>query len=506
MFSSMYIGATGLKTHQVGLNVVSNNLANTSTLAYKTQEFTFGTLMSESVSSSQAPSVGISQRGLGVEVQRIKNDFSQGAFDTSNTATDLAIGGKGFFRVAKDGETFYTRAGNFRFDNEGYIVDPHGYVLQGTNLTAESTGTSGDIRLTPNENGQITSTPQATTQLTNYVNLQGENSDHSSDADNPFFALLNAYDANEADGPLASTQYELSQSLQVYDEDGQTHTVTIYYDKVTTNAADGKSHWEYVVAMDPEEEGRAGFQNTSGAGLLMAGTMTFTSSGELESQSAFTFNGADGSATEDLSQWAVTTFSSNGYPQLTATFASGGSITMGLDLGLTATSATWSGASNAAAVGTDPSQLPGFAANRAANASTAYAGSSATVYSSQNGYGKGYLNNLTVDAQGKLIGQFSNGQSQELYQIHLYNFTNEHGLYLEGNNHYSATTASGTITEGTPGSSNFGQLSQYALEQSNVDLAEQMVQMITTQRGFQVNGKVITTTDTLLQTALNTKR
>ena len=456
--------------------------------------------------TSTDPSVGMSQRGLGVGLQRIKNDFSQGTFDPSNTATDLAIGGKGFFRVAQNGENLYTRAGNFRFDNQGYLVDPHGYVLQGTALGTDATGTSGDIRLTPDENGQLTSDPVATTQLTNYVNLQPDNSDHTKDTDNPFFALLKAYDANDAGGPLGSSQYELSQSFSIYDENGETHEVTIYYDQVTNDSDDGKSYWEYVVAMDPADEGRSGFQNTSGAGLLMAGTLTFSSSGQLESQSAFTFNGTDGSTTENLANWQTAGFSSNGYPAFTATFTNGTSTTIGLDLGLTATSTSWSGASNAAAIGTTASQVPSFESTRATNASTAYAGSSATVQYTQNGYAKGYLTNLTVDSDGKLIGQYSNGRAVELYQINLYNFTNEHGLHSEGNNHYSTTPDVGTISEGIPGTSNFGQLTQYALEQSNVDLAEQMVQMITTQRGFQVNGKVITTTDSLLQSALNIKR
>ncbi len=506
MFSSMFIGATGLKTHQQGLNVVSNNMANSSTVAYKTQEFTFGTLMSQTMTTGQDSSVGISQKGMGVGLERVKNDFSQGVFETSNTATDLAIGGKGFFRVSKDDETFYTRAGNFRFDNQGYIVDPHGYRLQGTDLSADATGATGDIRLTPDENGQITSTPQATTLLTNFVNLQGTNADHSTDADNPFFALLKAYDANATDSPLDSTQYELSQSFQIYDENGDTHDVTIYYDQVTANTTDGKSYWEYIVAMDPADEGRSSFQNTSGAGLLMAGTLTFTSVGQLEAQSAYTFGGTEGSDTENLSSWVPASINSDGFPEFTATVTSNSSVTMGLNLGLTATSNAWSGASTAADVGTDPSQLPQFAATRDARASTAHAGTSATVYYNQNGYGQGYLSNLTVDTDGKLIGQFSNGQSLELYQINLYNFTNEHGLFSEGNNHYSATTASGTMNEGIPGDANFGRLTQYALEQSNVDLAEQMVQMITTQRGFQANGKVITTTDSMLQSALNTKR
>ena len=70
MFSSMYIGATGLKTHQQGLNVVSNNMANTSTLAYKTQEFTFGTLMSQTITTSQDASLGVSQKGMGVGLER----------------------------------------------------------------------------------------------------------------------------------------------------------------------------------------------------------------------------------------------------------------------------------------------------------------------------------------------------------------------------------------------------------------------------------------------------
>lgn len=501
MISSFYIGATGMKTHAQGMQVLGNNIANVNTVGFKGSLTTFANLISQDLSNT-ANAVGYSQVGMGSQVNDIKLDFSQGAFETTNTVTDLAISGKGFFGVTDgNGDMYYTRAGNFHIDNEGYMVSPHGYQLQGLSLYGETQGTSGSIRFEPDEDGQIKLDPKSTTLVTSYNNL-GEG-DYSTSATDPYFAMAQNWDGT-SDPPLSSQLYAYSNSLTIYDENGDSHEVTIYFDEVSASNATGKSYWEFVVAMNPSEEGRAAFEGTSAAGMLMMGTLEFNSAGELLNMSAFTNNGSGGL---NLENWVPSGFDEEGYPLVEATFSGDAGASFGLDLGLSNTESGWSNTvSNAGAVGANAASLPNFNGERGSRSTTNYAGSSSTLYSSQNGYGEGYLNNLTVGTDGVIEGHFSNGQSQELWQVNLYDFTNPYGLYAEGDNLYSATAASGEVRDGYAETNSFGQIAQSTLEQSNVDLASEFVTMITTQRGFQANSKVVTTSDSLLQNALQMKR
>ncbi|MDR0339009.1 MAG: flagellar hook-basal body complex protein, partial [Desulfovibrio sp.] len=128
------------------------------------------------------------------------------------------------------------------------------------------------------------------------------------------------------------------------------------------------------------------------------------------------------------------------------------------------------------------------------------------IYASHDGYAEGHLLYMDVTQGGIVRATYNNGQSQDLYQVVLYRFTSQDGLRNEGNNHYSATPEAGQIQEGLPGQENFGTIEDYSLEQSNVDYAREFSHMIIIQRGFQMNSKVITTSDTMLQRALELKR
>lgn len=150
-------------------------------------------------------------------------------------------------------------------------------------------------------------------------------------------------------------------------------------------------------------------------------------------------------------------------------------------------------------------------------ATTRFLGTTSVLYQDQNGYGRGYLQNVDVDRYGVVTGQYSNSMSAELYQVTLYTFRSPYGLYREGNNHFSATPDSGEALEGSPDGYNaitgtyddtlgLGVIESNAIEASNVDMAEEFATMIVTERGFQANSKVITTTDTLLQSAIHMKR
>lgn len=111
-----------------------------------------------------------------------------------------------------------------------------------------------------------------------------------------------------------------------------------------------------------------------------------------------------------------------------------------------------------------------------------------------------------MSTDGVLSGRYSNGVTLELFQITLYDFPSKTNLKREGGNLFSQTRESGDPASGAAGTGSLGMVYSNAIEQSNVDLAREFVQMITTQRGFQANSKSITTTDTMLDTVINMKR
>lgn len=505
-FQSLYVGTTGMAVHSTRMQNIGNNIANVSTVGYKTTNAHFQTLMSDSiVSGNSGATSGPSQVGLGVGLGAILTDFRTGALIDGSDVTDLGISGDGFFRVVgpDNHQISYTRAGNFRFDRNGFLVDPNGYRLQGQEITAGVNGATTDIQLRGGANGLFSVAPSATTQVTFISNL-GMTDSQSDSAANPLFSMFENWDGASTP-PLGSGLYGFQSAIKVYDENGTQHTLNVYFDKADVSNAGSRDYFEFMVTMDPADDARAGIAGTSGAGLLMTGVLAFASTGQIVDLAAFSYNGVGDS--KILSNWMPTAFTANGYPQLNATFASGANSTIGLNFGLSAGAYQAGGASNAGVVGSVAGNLPSLAsATRSALATTAYAGTSAVSFQSQDGYAEGFLTNLSVDQDGTMLGKYSNGVQQELYQITLYTFNSEFGLRRDGSNHFSETPASGTAVEGYADQDNFGGINSNSLEQSNVDMAQQFAKMIITERGFQANSKIITTADEIIKNAIQMKR
>jgi flagellar hook protein FlgE len=137
---------------------------------------------------------------------------------------------------------------------------------------------------------------------------------------------------------------------------------------------------------------------------------------------------------------------------------------------------------------------------------TQYAVASNTIFKDSNGYGAGDLQDINVNDKGVITGNYSNGEIIPLYRVALAGFQNEQGLVKEGGNLFKSSLASGAAITNRPGSNGLGTLAPGSLEQSNVDIAGEFVEMITTQRGFQANSKIITTVDTMLSEIINLKR
>ena len=139
-------------------------------------------------------------------------------------------------------------------------------------------------------------------------------------------------------------------------------------------------------------------------------------------------------------------------------------------------------------------------------ATTQFASASTTVFQSADGYGAGALQGVDVGTDGLITGSYSNGQKLPLYRIALAKFQSVTNLKKEGGNLYTQTRTSGTATTSLPGTNGLGNIAPNSLEQSNVDIANEFVKMITTQRGFQANSKIITVTDDMLSELINLKR
>jgi flagellar hook protein FlgE len=548
----MWAGVSGLLAHGQRMGLISNNLANVNTVAFKGSNMYFEDLISQNLGTG----AGIAQIGTGVGIGAVYADLSQGGFETTTDALDMAIGGNGYYivqektAIGENGQplssgnmtSYYTRAGNFRFDSDGYLVDPNGYCVQGWEVDTDKIrsnkalgvtttqvpikGSIKDIRL-----DQFQIPARATQNMTVITQLDSSETDHSISATDPFFSmatLWNGQNAVRGEDPLPDDAFAYQSTMKVYDQNGTSHNVTIYYDKVTVSNSGGKSYWEYIVTCNPLEDGRTlpdsnggmSVSSSRSAGLLMMGTLTFDASGNLENTSAYTL---DSSATVsggaiNLNQWTRAEVSRSGYPEFTANFrsVSGGSATdspnainIALNMGIRNTNGFVGGAATAGAVSNAAANLTHynpattkFNTNRTTNNST----SSTTLFNSQDGYTAGMLTGVSVDQNGVLTGTFSNGQVMQLYAVALADFTNAYGLSRAGNNLFTETLNSGQPVTGRANTGRLGSISGNTLETSNVDMAAEMVDMILTQRGFQANSKTITTVDTMLAEVIQLKR
>ncbi|MBW1980205.1 MAG: flagellar hook protein FlgE [Deltaproteobacteria bacterium] len=462
--SSLYSGISGLNVLGNSMAVIGDNIANVNTVAFKSSRVTFQDLLAQNVSVAS----GSAQIGRGSRLSDISATFDQGSFENTSEPTDLAIGGSGFFILENrdTGDRYYTRAGQFKFDQEGYLVNPERYVVQGWRLDAETGEDQGDI--TDIHLNDFSSPPQETNLLQLTTNLDSRRALDTVAGAN----LASKWDAS-LDPPLTPNDYAYQTSINIYDSLGSEHTLTLYFDRTDAN-----DQYEFLVTTDPGKDQNQAAKGAL-AGVYMRGIITYDANGNLASLSNLE------TKDNDPTNWTAATFGTNNYPQFTVDFGQGPQ-TIELNLGL-----YWNGT--------------GWA--RDANfTSTKYASSSTTIGQSQNGYGPGFLQSVSVDTDGIMVGHYSNGQVTPLYRVALANFNNPWDLTKKGGNLFAASQRTGDPSTGHPGTNGLGTIASNALEQSNVDLADQFVKMIIFQRGFQANSRIITTTDTMLQELINLKR
>ena len=544
VMGSMYTGISGLTTHAERMSVLGNNIANTSTVGFKSGNVQFEDLFY----SSRTLGASVGQIGHGARVSSIYQNFSQGAYENTGSVTDVALGGRGFFMVndSLNGSKFYTRAGNFNFNKEGYLVNPQGLRVQGWEAgkteASVTTGAIGDLKL-----DSFQSEPKESTIVSLSVNLSKKAVDKTTPATAPtgtqatdMFALFSKWDGSASPTkPIGDDAYSYQKTINVFDKAGSAHEVTVYFDKARDK--DGKLTWEYIVTANPDEDGRTAMEVPAAAGppvvpaftrkakgLLMAGTMSFNSAGAMENMSAYTYD-AGAAATpanaDDKANWKPAEFDENGFPIFTANFSNLTGVNdtndvssgekperIALDFGMSSKSAAKqyvNATQSMAAAETNIANIASIATadiNKTNKSATSYDLASTTHSMNQDGYTAGFLQEVTVDRNGVVSGRYSNGRKEELFVLGLADFANRQGLSLQGGNLFAQSTSSGEAVIGTANTGRLGTVSSNTLELSNVDMSRQMVKLITTQRGYQSNSKVITTSDEMLQEAINLKR
>jgi len=235
MLTAMYSGVAGLNVHGRALSSVADNIANLNTAAYKSTRTNFGDIM---VQSLTVGGTVVSQVGTGARVLSVQNMMTQGSFENTDLPTDLAINGRGFFEVADTGNSstaantlYYTRAGQFTLDKEGYLVNPSGLRLQGYNVDDE-----GDLEQIVEDLRILTL--QAAAEDTNDVqlsiNLDAEDTDN--------------HPPSQQIDPSDNDTWNYMTTVRIYDSLGIGHDLSLVFQKLEsydgTSLGSPKSVWK----------------------------------------------------------------------------------------------------------------------------------------------------------------------------------------------------------------------------------------------------------------------
>ncbi len=424
ILSSFNIGVSGLKASGSAMSVTGDNIANAGTFGFKGSRAEFQDLLSKSLKGID----GGDQIGSGTKLAHITPKFTQGNINRTESITDLALNGNGFFTLETPKGRGFTRDGSFHFDKDGRLINGDGYPVMG--FTAGEDGKIsqklGAIKL-----GNTTIPAQPTKKVTLSMNLDSR-------------ADVQQFDINNADKTS-----NFNTSMVVYDNVGTQRLVTVYYNKV----ADGQ--WQYHATV-PGEDAAGGQPGTLVE--MATGTLQFDPKGKLQSETpslnAFNFNkGAE--------------------PNQAIEFDFGKSLTEGGD-------------------GDD--------------ATTQFGSYSSIARHTQDGASAATLASLSFNDDGVLTAAYDNGIMRDVAQIGVAKFENNEGLFKMGKNMFKETRKSGQAAIGNPGKDGRGDVMAKSIELSNVDIADEFINLMNSQRNFQANTKTITTADAMLQEVLNIKR
>ena len=550
MMRSMYSAVSGLKTHQTRMDVIGNNIANVNTVAFKSSSVTFSDILYQTTSNASGANattgtggVNAKQIGLGTTAAATKVSItSAGASETTGNPFDIRLTDKNstnFFIVNNGSENVFTRSGSFYVDGSGNLcMSSTGYTVMGWQVD-ETTGeirkdTVSALRIMQEKN--LTSAPEATTQATIAGVLDENDADVKSDAGKVM--NLNFYDnlgyqytakfaikATAKDGEytveltsiLDSNNKNITEGFtqaQMKDIFGDTDTKTTIasysttlqncgytYDTQTGKLKNTATNQDVTI----NEDGTLSDNNTKTIKDVFGvsdGNLKNIQDSNKANNTDYEFEdvtNADGTHSFQIKKTSAT--SSLKFDTKDGKFKSIGNGTeKSVELKLNNAKLNKNG--NFQNINVDFSQCLNYSGK-----STIGADAGAVDGTTGKGRKLGAMTGIFIDTNGRIYGTYDNGNTELLGQIAVAQFSNASGLEKVGESCYRTTLNSGEFDGiGVEISADGSSMTTGELEMSNVDLSSEFTSMITTQRGFQANSRVITTSDTLLEELVNLKR
>lgn len=566
MMRSLYSGVTGLKTHQIKMDVIGNNIANVNTVAYKSSSITFNELMYQTTQKASGPNAttgaagtNARQIGLGVKSGAINTNItSPGATQTTGNPFDLKITGDAFFIVNKSGQNYFTRDGSFYVDAAGNLATTsNGYNVMGwqadeaTQTIKKDTVTALKIMSAAN----MTYPPEETTKATisgildkNDKNVNNESgrtvsvqfydnlgysynakiSFHATANDGTYYMQLD--DVVDSTGKSLTEVYGVSNITDIVEMGTAGQTVTMSdTGSVSTSYADATNKYSttfsYAEAAGGVGGGTATYTITStpiagGTPTTRTVTVTVDANGTYNPTS---FSAADYQQIfgEEMPTGAAIKSINTKTGAATTNYSKtidGGILSFAMDDKGTLSSVNGSGKTidlkfNGAAGGTSLANFSNI--NIDLSETTRYDNGGTSTLAGEpgdaDGLGKGRklgaMSGIAIQTDGAIYASYDNDMTKLLGQIAVAEFANASGLEKAGDNLYSATSNSGDFDGvGKDVGENGGYMQTGVLEMSNVDLSTEFTELITTQRGFQANSRIITNSDTMLEELVNLKR
>lgn len=451
MMRSLYSGVAGLKTHQTRMDVIGNNIANVNTTAYKSQSMTFSDLMYQTTQAASGanPTTGVGgtnarQIGLGAKTSAIKTAITtQGASQTTNDPFDIMITGDSFFIVNNGQNNYFTRDGSFYVDGAGNLaMTSTGYNVMGW-------------KVDPNDASAI---KQDTVSALRVMTTENMTYPPEATKSARISGIIDKNDTN-----VNATAGKIM-NLEFYDNQGYKYTAKL---SVHSTTKDGS----FTVQLDDilDSKGKTVLADKTKASLQQNNADVTAPVLEFNTNNGSFKNVGTAGGTESTLTLHFDTGTFPSFTDITIDFSKCSNLNN-------------NGSSTVSPIRGD---------------------------AKGNGAGRkvGEMSGIEIQKDGMIYANYDNGCSRLLGQIAVATFANASGLAKEGDNLYSATQNSGDFDGiGTDITTGGGYMNTGVLEMSNVDLSSEFTEMITTQRGFQANSRIITVSDTLLEELTNLKR
>ena len=451
MMRSLYSGVAVLKTHQTRMDVIGNNIANVNTTAYKSQSMTFSDLMYQTTQAASGanPTTGVGgtnarQIGLGAKTSAIKTAITtQGASQTTNDPFDIMITGDSFFIVNNGQNNYFTRDGSFYVDGAGNLaMTSTGYNVMGW-------------KVDPNDASAIKQDTVSALRI-----MTTENMTYPPEATKSA-RISGIIDKNDTNVNAAAGKI---MNLEFYDNQGYKYTAKL---SVHSTKDDGK----FTVKLDDilDSKGKTVLPDPTKASLQQNNANVTDPVLEFDLKNGSFKNVGTAGGTESTLTLHFDTGTFPSFTDITIDFSKCSNLNN-------------NGSSTVSPIRGD---------------------------AKGNGAGRkvGEMSGIEIQKDGMIYANYDNGCSRLLGQIAVATFANASGLAKEGDNLYSATQNSGDFDGiGKDITTGGGYMNNGVLEMSNVDLSSEFTEMITTQRGFQANSRIITVSDTLLEELTNLKR